>query len=75
MAIFGNNQMATMKGYGKITNGKITVKKVAYVMGLKHNLISVSRLCVGTGHSITFDEEGSVIKDKLTEEVLLKSKR
>jgi len=67
--------MATVKGYGKITNGTFTVKKVAYVKGLIHILISVSQLCVGTGHSITFDEEGSMIKDKLTKKVFLKSKR
>ena len=36
---FGNNQKCNIKGYGKVTNGKFTVNRVAYVEGLKHNLL------------------------------------
>jgi len=75
MVIFGNNERAEVKGYGEITNGYFTVKRVAYVEGLKHNLISVSQLCVKTGIKVLFDEYGSVIKNKKTKEVLLRSKR
>ena len=39
---FGNKDLAEIKGYGKITNADFTINKVAYVEGLKHNLISVS---------------------------------
>ncbi|KAL4564910.1 hypothetical protein LXL04_028986 [Taraxacum kok-saghyz] len=72
---FGNNHTAEIKGYGKITNGEFTINRVAYVEGLKHNLISVSQLVVGTGLKITFDDEGSVIEDKKTKNVILKSER
>ncbi|KAL4582285.1 hypothetical protein LXL04_006830 [Taraxacum kok-saghyz] len=72
---FGNNHTAEIKGYGQITNGEFTIKRVAYVEGLKHNLISVSQLFVGTGLKITFDDEGSVIEDKKTKNVILKSER
>ena len=51
------------------------VNRVAYVEGLKHNLISVSQLVVGTGNQVIFDEEGSIISNKQTKEILLKSKR
>ena len=50
---FGNNHTAEIKGYGQITNGEFTIKRVAYVEGLKHNLISVSQLVVGTGLKIS----------------------
>ena len=46
---FGNNSYGTIKGYGMITNGDFSIRKVAYVEGLQHNLISVSQLVVGTG--------------------------
>ena len=72
---FGNNHTAEIKGYGQITNGEFTIKRVAYVEGLKHNLKSVSQLVVGTGLKITFDDEGSVIEDKKTKNVILKSER
>lgn len=40
---FMNNTKCTIKEYGKITNGSFTVNRVAYVEGLKHNLI---RMCL-----------------------------
>nr|KAJ0216141.1 hypothetical protein LSAT_V11C300140320 [Lactuca sativa] len=39
---FGNNQKCKFKGYGKVTNGKFTIKRDPYVERLNHNLISVS---------------------------------
>ena len=42
-----------------ITYGDFTIYKVAYVEGLRHNLTSVSKLVVGTGLNVSFDEEGS----------------
>ena len=48
---------------------------MAYVKGLKHNLVSVSQFVVCTGNQVVFDEEGSAISNKDTKEVLLKFKR
>ncbi|KAJ9542508.1 hypothetical protein OSB04_029014 [Centaurea solstitialis] len=42
---FGGNQKGKIKGYGMIVKGEITINKVSYVDGLKHNLISLSQLC------------------------------
>ena len=53
---FGNDTEGHTEGYGVVTNGEITFKRVAYVNGLKHNLISVSQLC---------DEDFEVHFDKL----------
>ncbi|KAI3740016.1 hypothetical protein L2E82_30432 [Cichorium intybus] len=72
---YGNNATGEIKGYGMITNGKLTIRKVAYVEGLQHNLISVSQLVVGTGLKVSFDEDGSELIEKKTKKLVLKSKR
>ncbi|XP_023734319.1 uncharacterized protein LOC111882200 [Lactuca sativa] len=45
---YGNNSYGTIKGYGMRTNGDFSIRKVAYVEGLQHNLINASQLVVGT---------------------------
>lgn len=72
---YGNNSFGTIKGYGMITNGDLSIRKVAYVEGLQHNLITVSQLVLGTGLKVSFNDEGSEIIDKKTKNVLLKSQR
>lgn len=70
---FGNNNKCSIKEYGKITNGKFTIKCVAYVGCLKCNLISVLQLVVGTCNQVIFDGDVSVILNKILKEVMLKS--
>ncbi|KAJ9552632.1 hypothetical protein OSB04_016677 [Centaurea solstitialis] len=41
---FGSEGKGITKGYGTLTNGKTTFKKVSYVEGLTHNLLSISQL-------------------------------
>ncbi|KAI3510701.1 hypothetical protein L1887_17834 [Cichorium endivia] len=72
---FGNNDTCPIRGYGKITNGQFTINPVAFVEGLKHNLVSISQLVVGTGNAVTFNDQGSVITKEATKELLLKSER
>ncbi|KAI3752793.1 hypothetical protein L2E82_24830 [Cichorium intybus] len=67
---FGNNMTARIKGYGNITNGHFTIKKVAYVDGLKHNLISVSQLC-DNNHEVLFTKQRSIIMDAKTKAILV----
>ena len=61
---YGNNSFGTIKGYEMIINGDFSIRKVAYVEGLQHNLISVSQLVVRTGLKVSFDDEGSEIIEK-----------
>nr|KAJ0206560.1 hypothetical protein LSAT_V11C500289890 [Lactuca sativa] len=68
---FGSNNKCKVKRYGKVMNGKFRVNRVVYVKGLKHNLISVSQLVIGTGNQVVFDEEGRIISNKETKEILL----
>nr|GEV17889.1 hypothetical protein [Tanacetum cinerariifolium] len=42
---FGNNHFAVIAGYGDVVIGSMTIKKVYYVKGLIHNLISVGQFC------------------------------
>ncbi|KAI3522308.1 hypothetical protein L1887_11842 [Cichorium endivia] len=72
---FGNNETCPIRGYDKITNGQFTISRVAFVEGLKHNLVSISQLVVGTGNAVTFNNQGSVITKEATNKVLLKSER
>ena len=72
---YGNNDTGEIKGYGMITNGEFSIRKVNYVEGLQHNLISVSQLVVGTGLKVCFDEEGLEIIEKKSKVVLLKSRK
>ena len=57
---FGNDANRKIMGCGVLTNGNFTIRRVAYVHGLKHNLISVGQLC-NTGHRVEFDRGFSYI--------------
>ena len=73
--MYGNNTTGEIKGYVLITNNKFSIRKVRYVEGLQHNLISVSQLVVGTGLKVSLDDEVYEIIKKKTKAVLLKFKR
>nr|GEX08110.1 hypothetical protein [Tanacetum cinerariifolium] len=42
---FGNDQIASILGYGDLVQGAVTIKRVYYVEGMNHNLFSVSQFC------------------------------
>nr|GEV76949.1 ribonuclease H-like domain-containing protein [Tanacetum cinerariifolium] len=42
---FGNNDFTVIAGYGDVVIGSMTIKKVYYVEGLRHNLFSVGQFC------------------------------
>nr|GEY11338.1 retrovirus-related Pol polyprotein from transposon TNT 1-94 [Tanacetum cinerariifolium] len=42
---FGNDQFATILGYGDLVQGNVTINGVYYVEGLNHNLFSVGQFC------------------------------
>jgi len=57
---FGNDGDGKTEGYGVVSNGQVTFTRVAYVNGLKYNLISVSQLC-DDGFKVLFDiQQGTV---------------
>ncbi|KAI3751914.1 hypothetical protein L2E82_23008 [Cichorium intybus] len=71
---FGNDANGIIKGYKVLTNGNFTVQRVAYVLGLKHNLVSVGQL-VSTGLRVEFDNKFSYIMTGTRDRCLVKSPR
>ncbi|GJR94861.1 retrovirus-related pol polyprotein from transposon TNT 1-94 [Tanacetum coccineum] len=53
--VFGDNSSCITEGYGSINCGGITFAKVAFVNGLKYNLISISQLC-DAKYIVQFDD-------------------
>ncbi|GJU49936.1 hypothetical protein Tco_1219491 [Tanacetum coccineum] len=55
---FENDQIAPILGYRDLVQENVTIKRVYYVEGLNHNLLSVGQLCSrGTDlHSITLQD-------------------
>ena len=70
---FGNNMKGEVKGHGNISNGNFAIKKVAYVDGLKHNLIRVAHLC-NNDYILLFTKRNSLILDS-NENILVDSQR
>ena len=71
---FGNDQHGEILGYGILTNGEFTIRRVAYVHGLKHNLISVGQLC-DVGHRVEFCRGWSYIWNEARTVCLATSKK
>nr|GFB09262.1 integrase, catalytic region, zinc finger, CCHC-type, peptidase aspartic, catalytic [Tanacetum cinerariifolium] len=42
---FGNDHVAKIMGYGDYQIGNVTISRVYYVEGLRHNLFSVRQFC------------------------------
>ncbi|GJY17347.1 hypothetical protein Tco_0388838 [Tanacetum coccineum] len=45
MVRFGNDDFAVIAGYGDAVLGSMTIKKVYYIKGLGHNLLSIGQFC------------------------------
>ena len=60
---FGNDGNGKTEGYGVLNNGQVKFTHVAYVNGLKYNLISVSQLC-DDGFRVLFDIAQGTIFNK-----------
>jgi len=52
---YDDNNKGRILGYGEIgDDASIIIHNVHYVEGLKHNLLSISKLC-DRGHEVTFE--------------------
>lgn len=70
---FGNNAYGIIWGYLLLTMGSFSIRQVAYVDGLKRNLISVGQLC-NVGHRVEFGNEYCYIMTSDRNKCLIKSK-
>ena len=70
---FGGNGKGYTKGCGVLSNGATSFSKVAYVEGLKHNLLSVSQLA-DKDFKVLFTKTGCAVTD-MNDMLALKGKR
>ncbi|KAJ9564858.1 hypothetical protein OSB04_000824 [Centaurea solstitialis] len=66
---FGGNGKGQTRGYGTLTNGVTTFKRVAYVEGLMHNLLSISQLC-DKNHKVSFSKKKCKVENRRKEVIL-----
>ncbi|GJU95269.1 retrovirus-related pol polyprotein from transposon TNT 1-94 [Tanacetum coccineum] len=68
--VFGDDSTCTTEGYGSIKCNDIVFTKVAFVDGLKYNLIIISQLC-DAKYIIQFDEKRGTIFNSNKEVVMI----
>ncbi|GJR02888.1 retrovirus-related pol polyprotein from transposon TNT 1-94 [Tanacetum coccineum] len=72
--VFGDNSSCITEGYGSINCGGIVFSKVAFVNGLKYNLISMSQLC-DAKYIVQFDDKQGTIFNANKEIMLITPRR
>nr|GEZ32831.1 retrovirus-related Pol polyprotein from transposon TNT 1-94 [Tanacetum cinerariifolium] len=60
---FGDNDFVVIAGYGDVVIGSMTIKKVYYVVGLRHNLFSAGQFC-DKGLEVTFRKSTCFVRNK-----------
>ncbi|GJV85540.1 hypothetical protein Tco_1525438 [Tanacetum coccineum] len=68
--VFRDNSSGDIEGYGLVNCNGITFTRVAYVNGLKHNLISISQLC-DANFKVLFTKTQRTIFNQNNEVVLI----
>ncbi|GKA06060.1 retrovirus-related pol polyprotein from transposon TNT 1-94 [Tanacetum coccineum] len=68
--VFGDDSTCITEGYGSIKCNGIVFTKVAFVNGLKYNLISISQLC-NAKYIVQFDEKRGTIFNSNKEVVMI----
>ncbi|GKD55731.1 retrovirus-related pol polyprotein from transposon TNT 1-94, partial [Tanacetum coccineum] len=72
--VIGDNSSCITEGYGSINCGGIIFTKVAFVNGLKYNLISISQLC-DAKYIVQFDDKQGTIFNANKEIILIAPRR
>ncbi|GJZ77925.1 retrovirus-related pol polyprotein from transposon TNT 1-94 [Tanacetum coccineum] len=72
--VFGDDSSGDTEGYGSVNCNVITFTMVAYVNGLKHNLISISQLC-DANFKVLFTKSQGTILNQNDEVFLIDSRR
>ncbi|KAJ9558844.1 hypothetical protein OSB04_013458 [Centaurea solstitialis] len=71
---FGNEQYASILGYGDVIQDKIMIKKVSLVEGLGHNLFSIGQFC-DKDLEVGFKKRRCVVKTESGKELLVGTRR
>ncbi|GJV11925.1 hypothetical protein Tco_1353466 [Tanacetum coccineum] len=72
--VFGDNSSGDTEGYGSVNYNEITFTRVAYVNGLRHNLINISQLC-DANFEVVFIKTQKTILNQNNEVVLIAPRR
>nr|GEZ64504.1 retrovirus-related Pol polyprotein from transposon TNT 1-94 [Tanacetum cinerariifolium] len=72
--VFRDKSLGDTKGYGSVNCNGITFTRVAYVNGLKHNLISISQLC-DANFKLSFTKTQGTILNEKVEVILIAPRR
>ncbi|GJU98140.1 retrovirus-related pol polyprotein from transposon TNT 1-94 [Tanacetum coccineum] len=72
--VFGDNSSCITEGYGSINCEGIVFTKVAFVNGLKYNLINISQLC-DAKYIVQFDDKQGIIFNANKEIILIAPRR
>ncbi|GKC25976.1 retrovirus-related pol polyprotein from transposon TNT 1-94 [Tanacetum coccineum] len=72
--LFGDNSSCITEGYGSINRGGVVSTKVAFLNGLKYNLINISQL-YDAKYTIQFDDKKGTIFNANKEIVLITPRR
>ncbi|KAI3681354.1 hypothetical protein L6452_36146 [Arctium lappa] len=67
---FGNDQFSPILGYGDMVHDNVTIKKVSYVEGLRHNLFSIFQFC-NKGLEVNFKAKRCSVRTEEGEELLV----
>ncbi|GJR88725.1 retrovirus-related pol polyprotein from transposon TNT 1-94 [Tanacetum coccineum] len=62
--VLGDDSSRDIKGYGSVNCNGIMFTRVAYVNGLKHNLISISQLCDANFKVLFTKTQGTIFNQK-----------
>ncbi|GJW31662.1 retrovirus-related pol polyprotein from transposon TNT 1-94 [Tanacetum coccineum] len=73
-AVFGNNSSCITEGYGSINCVGNVFTKVAFINGLKYNLISISQL-YDAKYNVQFDDKQGIIFNAIKEIILIAPRR
>nr|GEY71515.1 retrovirus-related Pol polyprotein from transposon TNT 1-94 [Tanacetum cinerariifolium] len=72
--VFGDDSSGDTEGYGSLNCNGITFMRVAYVNGLKHNLMNISQLC-DANYKVLFTKTQGTIYNQNDEVVLIAPRR
>ncbi|GKD88331.1 retrovirus-related pol polyprotein from transposon TNT 1-94 [Tanacetum coccineum] len=72
--VFGDDSSGDTEGYGLVNCNGITFTRVAYVNGLKHNLITISQLC-DANYKVLFTKTQGTIYNQNDEVILIAPRR
>ncbi|KAI3701957.1 hypothetical protein L6452_27476 [Arctium lappa] len=71
---FDNDQFSPIMGYGDVQHDQVTISKVSYVEGLRHNLFSIGQFC-DKGLEVNFKAKTCSFRTEEGEELLVGTRK